>query len=194
MTSPIGPNRRTTRPTRTEKREQIKKAALIFARVTRDADVIAEALEVHPRTIYRMIKLPEFHVELDSLEYFGDRNFRTRPARSTKTEYNRVEEFRRLNLNTIQNSIESRLWTMADELRANSRLRASEYSTPVLGLIFLRYADHKFAQVEGEIRETASTGRRRIRTTDQRAEYQARGIFYLPEERAFPAPVGPAGE
>ena len=55
----------------------------------------------------------------------------------------------------------------------------------MLGLIFLRYADHKFTQAEGEIRETASTGRRRIRTTDQRAEYQARGIFYLPEEARF---------
>ena len=88
-------------------------------------------------------------------------------------------------MSTIQSGIENRLWSIADELRANSRLRASEYSTPVLGLIFLRYADHKFAQVEGEIRETASVSRRRIRTTDQRAEYQARGIFYLPEEARF---------
>ena len=88
-------------------------------------------------------------------------------------------------MSAIQNGIENRLWAIADELRANSRLRASEYSTPVLGLIFLRYADHKFAQVEGEIRETASAGRRRIRTTDQRTEYQARGIFYLPEEARF---------
>ena len=88
-------------------------------------------------------------------------------------------------MSTIQSGIENRLWSIADELRANSRLRASEYSTPVLGLIFLRYADHKFAQVEGEIRETASTGRRRVRITDQRAEYHARGIFYLPEEARF---------
>ena len=91
----------------------------------------------------------------------------------------------RLNLSTIQNGIESRLWTIADELRANSRLRASEYSTPVLGLIFLRYADHKFTQAEGEIRETASTSSRRVRITDQSAEYQARGVFYLPEEARF---------
>ena len=88
-------------------------------------------------------------------------------------------------MSTIQSGIENRLWSIADELRANSRLRASEYSTPVLGLIFLRYADHKFAQVEGEIRETASTGRRRVRIADQRAEYHARGIFYLPEEARF---------
>lgn len=44
--------------------------------------------------------------------------------------------------------LENRLWGAADELRANSKLRASEYSTPVLGLIFLRYADSKFIHAE----------------------------------------------
>lgn len=39
------------------------------------------------------------------------------------------------------NEIEKRLWDAADELRANSALKSSEYSVPVLGLIFLRYAD-----------------------------------------------------
>ena len=42
--------------------------------------------------------------------------------------------------------LEKRLWGAADELRANSKLKSSEYSVPVLGLIFLRYADHKFAK------------------------------------------------
>ena len=42
------------------------------------------------------------------------------------------------------NEIEKRLWDAADELRANSKLKSSEYSVPVLGLIFLRYADHRF--------------------------------------------------
>lgn len=40
--------------------------------------------------------------------------------------------------------LEKRLWDAADELRANSALKASEYGTPVLGLIFLRFADAKF--------------------------------------------------
>ena len=88
-------------------------------------------------------------------------------------------------MSTIQSGIENRLWTIADELRANSRLRASEYSTPVLGLIFLRYADHKFTQAEREIRETASTGSRRTRISDQSAAYHARGAFYLPENARF---------
>ena len=52
--------------------------------------------------------------------------------------------------------IEKRLWDAADELRANSKLKSSEYSMPVLGLIFLRYADHKFAQAEKELAGTSS--------------------------------------
>lgn len=32
--------------------------------------------------------------------------------------------------------LEAELWRAADQLRANSKLTASEYSMPVLGLIF----------------------------------------------------------
>jgi len=41
--------------------------------------------------------------------------------------------------------LEKRLWSVADELRANSDLKSAEYSTPVLGLIFLKYADYRFS-------------------------------------------------
>jgi type I restriction enzyme M protein len=37
-------------------------------------------------------------------------------------------------------TLEKRLWAAADQLRANSGLKAQEYSAPVLGLIFLRFA------------------------------------------------------
>lgn len=76
--------------------------------------------------------------------------------------------------------IEKRLWDMADELRANSKLKSSEYSVPVLGLIFLRYADHKLAQAEQELKSQGS-GRRGI----TKADYQARGILYLPDQARF---------
>jgi type I restriction enzyme M protein len=36
------------------------------------------------------------------------------------------------------------LWKAADELRANSTLAPNEYRGPVLGLIFLAYAEHRF--------------------------------------------------
>jgi type I restriction enzyme M protein len=81
--------------------------------------------------------------------------------------------------------IEKRLWDAADELRANSRLRPSEYSVPVLGLIFLRYADHKFARADKAIRaeRAAATTRRQRPTTKD--DYHARGVLYLPDEARF---------
>ncbi len=45
-------------------------------------------------------------------------------------------------------TLEDNLWKAADNLRANSDLKSSEYSTPVLGLIFLKFADNKFSRVE----------------------------------------------
>ncbi len=78
------------------------------------------------------------------------------------------------------NYIESRLWSAADELRANSKLKASEYSVPVLGLIFLRYADYKFTIAEAEL-AGQSTGRRKIGPAD----YHAQGIMYYPTRPVF---------
>lgn len=49
--------------------------------------------------------------------------------------------------------LEKDLWSAADKLRANSDLKASEYSTPVLGLIFLKFADNKYRQHEAAIRQ-----------------------------------------
>jgi type I restriction-modification system DNA methylase subunit len=78
--------------------------------------------------------------------------------------------------------IEKRLWESADQLRANSKLKASEYSVPVLGLIFLRFADAKFEAVDQQIKAEAATSTRRAIT---KADYQARGVVYLPEAARF---------
>ena len=47
--------------------------------------------------------------------------------------------------------LERELWNAADNLRANSDLKSSEYSTPVLGLIFLKFADNNYRRYEAEI-------------------------------------------
>jgi len=83
-------------------------------------------------------------------------------------------------MNHNGNDIETRLWAAADELRANSKLKSSEYSFPVLGLVFLRYADHKFQAAAKEL-SGRSSGRRTIGPAD----YQARGVLYLPEAARF---------
>lgn len=41
--------------------------------------------------------------------------------------------------------LEDDLWAAADNLRANTDLKSSEYATPVLGLIFLKFADNKYS-------------------------------------------------
>jgi hypothetical protein len=60
----------------------------------------------------------------------------------------------------------------ADELRANSHLKAAEYAIPVLGLIFLKFADSRFTRIEAEL-AGKGTGRREI----GKADYQAQGVL-----------------
>ena len=90
--------------------------------------------------------------------------------------------------------IEKHLWDAADELRANSRLRAADYSHPVLGLIFLRYADFRFEQAHRAILDdrTQHTGRLPPLTD---ADYHERGVLFIPEEARFDGLVQlPEGE
>jgi type I restriction enzyme M protein len=79
------------------------------------------------------------------------------------------------------NEIEKKLWSAADQLRANSQLRSSEYSVPVLGLLFLRFADHRFAAAKERIEKQAGGTRRTVSKVD----YQSEGVLYLPESARF---------
>ena len=49
---------------------------------------------------------------------------------------------------TANTALEKRLWDAADQFRANSGLKPQEYSGPILGLIFLRFAEVRFAIME----------------------------------------------
>ncbi len=77
-------------------------------------------------------------------------------------------------------SVEAQLWKVADGLRANSHLKSAEYSIPVLGLIFLKFADSRFADVEAELPGRA-TGRR----VPGKIDFQSRGVLYLPDKARF---------
>lgn len=81
--------------------------------------------------------------------------------------------------------LEKDLWAAADNLRANSDLKASEYSTPVLGLIFLKFADNKYRQFEKEIiNEYARLkGTRREKKLSDIAIEQCG--FYLPDHARY---------
>lgn len=76
--------------------------------------------------------------------------------------------------------LEKKLWDAANQLWAGASLKPSEYSPTVLGLIFLRYADVRFASVEKDLKPQAGS-RRKIGPTD----YHAAGVVYLPDEARF---------
>jgi type I restriction enzyme M protein len=77
-------------------------------------------------------------------------------------------------------AIENRLWAAADQLWANTGLKPAEFSTPVLGLIFLRYADKRFTVLTQAL-HAQGTPADEIDAVD----YQAEGVLYLPEEARF---------
>ena len=61
----------------------------------------------------------------------------------------------------MNSTIEKKLWDAADALRTNSKLKPSEYATPVLGLIFLRFADYRFTLAKSKIDKEFKNSRRR---------------------------------
>uniref|UniRef100_UPI0040472874 type I restriction-modification system subunit M n=1 Tax=Polynucleobacter sp. TaxID=2029855 RepID=UPI0040472874 len=74
--------------------------------------------------------------------------------------------------------LEKRLWDAADDFRANSGLKAQEYSRPILGLIFLRFAEAKFGVKHIELLKESGTSRKPNRLEDP-AAYHAEGLLYL---------------
>lgn len=78
--------------------------------------------------------------------------------------------------------LENRLWTAADQLRANSKLTATEYSFPVLGIIFLRHANSRFKLAKVEIEKSLPVHPvRGVRAIEKNDFLTAKAIF-LPEE------------
>jgi type I restriction enzyme M protein len=88
---------------------------------------------------------------------------------------------------TNNTDLEKNLWAAADELRANSKLRAADYSIPVLGLLFLKYADHKFAHATGQFKAEAAEASQRRRQRDPLSpdRYKAAGVLYIPDEARY---------
>jgi len=80
------------------------------------------------------------------------------------------------------NDIQNRLWATANNLWANTGLSPSQFSTPVLGLIFLRYAESKFKKVQEGLK-SGSSSRRQVR--ESQTAYQAKGAVFLPEQARF---------
>lgn len=81
--------------------------------------------------------------------------------------------------------LEAELWRAADQLRANSKLTASEYSMPVLGLIFLRHAYNRFQKVKIIIEKELPTHPQRGRRTLTKKDFEEQNAMFLPEQAQF---------
>ncbi|MEM7430684.1 MAG: class I SAM-dependent DNA methyltransferase [Pseudomonadota bacterium] len=81
----------------------------------------------------------------------------------------------------MNGEVEQRLWSAADQLWANTGLRPSQFSVPVLGLIFLRYAEKTYAEAEEKIGPVGSGGRRKVSKND----YIAEGVIFMPDTARF---------
>ena len=80
--------------------------------------------------------------------------------------------------------LENDLWEAADQLRANSKLTAGEYSMPVLGLIFLRHAATRYDMVKLEI-ENSLPSRDGVIRPLTREDFASRAAIFLPEKAQY---------
>lgn len=83
-------------------------------------------------------------------------------------------------------TLEDQLWSSANQLRANTPLKSSEYATPVLGLIFLKFADNKYRKFESEINaefeKRQASSRREVSKPEIAIEKCG---FYLPDNARY---------
>ena len=78
-------------------------------------------------------------------------------------------------------AIEKRLWSAADNLRANSNYASNEYFLPVMGLVFLRHAYSRYLAVRAKIEPDLPSrgGKRRPLTKEDFSKQSA--IFMQPK-------------
>ena len=81
-------------------------------------------------------------------------------------------------------SVEKRLWSSADTLRANSNFASNEYFMPVMGLIFLRHAYSRFLKVQDEIIPTLPSRGGVVRELTKE-DFSRRGSIYLRPSAQF---------
>ncbi len=81
--------------------------------------------------------------------------------------------------------LEAELCRAADQLRANSKLTASEYSMHLLGLIFLRHAYNRFQKVKIEVEKTLPTHLQRGKRTLTKKDFEEQNSMFLTDKTQF---------
>jgi len=77
--------------------------------------------------------------------------------------------------------LHERLWSAAVQLRANSGLKLNEISEPILGLIFLKFADVRFKRATEEIEAERNKKTQSRKAPVSPDHYKSKGVLFLPE-------------
>jgi type I restriction enzyme M protein len=96
---------------------------------------------------------------------------------------------------TATDTLEKRLWSAANQLWAGAGLKQSDYSEPILGLIFLRFAEVRFSarraallpspSGRGTEGEGAVTSSRRGNRAEDPTAYHSEGVLFLASGARF---------
>ena len=78
-------------------------------------------------------------------------------------------------------AIEKRLWSAADNLRANSNYASNEYFLPVMGLVFLRHAYSRYLAVKARIEPNLPSRGGKTRSLTKEDFSQQSAIFLRPK-------------
>jgi type I restriction enzyme M protein len=85
---------------------------------------------------------------------------------------------------TATDTLEKRLWSAANQLWAGAGLKQSDYSEPILGLIFLRFAEVRFSALRTELEKVGASARRGSKVDDPNS-YHAKGVLFLASGARF---------
>ena len=85
--------------------------------------------------------------------------------------------------------LHEKLWASAQQLRANSSLKLNEVSEPILGLIFLKFADVRFQKAKKELEYErtniiSDSGSTRVRPLSADS-FKAKGVLFVPENATY---------
>ena len=81
-------------------------------------------------------------------------------------------------------AIEKRLWSAADNLRANSNYASNEYFLPVMGLLFLRHAYSRYLNVIDEIKAGLPTRGGKTRAL-KKEDFSQKSAIFLQDKAQF---------
>jgi len=81
--------------------------------------------------------------------------------------------------------LENTLWKAAEWLWSHGWLKPSEYTFPVLGLIFLKYADAKFQATKKKLEANQKTDRFGTIDPLSQLDFKKEGVLFVPEEASY---------